>query len=64
VVRGLDEFRIHLGGELTLTLLEGIGQGVEVHELSRRVVAKAITQLEQRHARLQSIRRDSEHPAD
>lgn len=64
VVRGLDEFRIHLGGELTLTLLEGIGQGVEVHELSRRVVAEAITQLEQRHARRQSIRRDSEHPAD
>ena len=63
VVRGLDDFRIHLGGELTLTLLEGIGQGVEVHELSRRVVAEAITQLEQRHARQQSIRRDSGHPA-
>lgn len=63
VVRGLDDFRIHLGGELTLTLLEGIGHGVEVHELSRLVVAEAITQLGQRHARQQSIRRDSEHPA-
>lgn len=63
VVRGLDEFRVHLGGELTLTLLEGIGHGVEVHELSRFVVAKAIHLLEQRHARQQPVRLDGYHPA-
>jgi len=63
VVRGLDEFRVHLGGELTLTLLEGIGHGVEVHELSRFVVAKAIAQLEQRHTRRQPVRIDRYHPA-
>lgn len=34
---GLDEFRQHLGGELTLTLLRGIGRAEEVHavELER-----------------------------
>ncbi|NMG21978.1 3-dehydroquinate synthase [Brasilonema bromeliae] len=31
--RGLSEFREHLGGELTLTLLQGIGKGIEVHEV-------------------------------
>jgi 3-dehydroquinate synthase len=31
--RGLSEFREHLGGELTLTLLQGIGKAIEVHEV-------------------------------
>ncbi|MBP5973546.1 3-dehydroquinate synthase [Brasilonema sp. CT11] len=31
--RGLSEFREHLGGELTLTLLQGLGKGIEVHEV-------------------------------
>jgi 3-dehydroquinate synthase len=33
VLKGLEEFREHLGGELTLTMLRGIGAGVEVHEI-------------------------------
>lgn len=33
LLAGLAEFREHLGGELTVTLLDGIGRGVEVHEL-------------------------------
>ncbi len=35
VLAGLDEFREHLGGRLTVTLLEGIGRGIEVHALDR-----------------------------
>lgn len=31
--RGLVEFREHLGGELTLTLLQNIGTGLDVHEV-------------------------------
>src|SRR5262249_6112708 len=31
VLRGLEEFREHLGGQLTITLLRAIGQGFEVH---------------------------------
>lgn len=50
VLEGLDEFRVHLGGKLTLTLLDGIGRGVEVHELNSALVAEAVTCLERRHA--------------
>jgi 3-dehydroquinate synthase len=40
--RGLSEFREHLGGELTLTLLQGIGKGVEVHEVDFSLYREAI----------------------
>jgi 3-dehydroquinate synthase len=39
---GLDEFREHLGGRLTITLLRGIGSPVDVHDLDRRTLAEAI----------------------
>jgi 3-dehydroquinate synthase len=42
---GLDEFREHLGGDLTITLLKGIGRGFEVHEISRAGVGRAIEKL-------------------
>lgn len=45
---GLREFREHLGGELTITLLEAIGQGVEVHEMDADRVLEAIRWLEAR----------------
>jgi 3-dehydroquinate synthase len=47
---GLAEFREHLGGELTITLLERIGQGVEVHTIDERLVREAIAQLERHGA--------------
>ncbi|MBW3570679.1 MAG: 3-dehydroquinate synthase [Gemmatimonadetes bacterium] len=46
VLRGLEEFREHLGGELTVTLLRGIGQGFEVHRMDERLVRRAIHQLD------------------
>jgi 3-dehydroquinate synthase len=49
---GLDEFREHLGGELTITLLRGIGRGFEVHEISRAGVARAIEGLRERNRAL------------
>jgi 3-dehydroquinate synthase len=39
---GLSEFREHLGGELTLMLLQGIGQGIEVHQVDLTLYKKAI----------------------
>ncbi len=33
VLKGLEEFREHLGGKLTIMLLKTIGRGEEVHEL-------------------------------
>lgn len=39
---GLTEFREHLGGELTIMLLEGIGAGVEVHEIDDGILAESL----------------------
>jgi 3-dehydroquinate synthase len=46
--RGLSEFREHLGGELTLTLLAEIGQGVEVHSVDQALYRQAVALLAQR----------------
>ncbi|MDH3451351.1 MAG: 3-dehydroquinate synthase, partial [Gammaproteobacteria bacterium] len=50
VLQGLQDFREHLGGELTVTLLDEIGTGIEVHEMDEELVAEAITWLKSRHA--------------
>lgn len=47
LLNGLQEFREHLGGELTIMLLEGIGKGVEVHQVDFAVYRKAIETLEE-----------------
>ncbi|MCU7549939.1 3-dehydroquinate synthase [Chitinophagaceae bacterium LB-8] len=41
VLQGLNEFREHLGGRLTIMLLEEIGRGVEVHELDVPILRQA-----------------------
>jgi 3-dehydroquinate synthase len=48
VLKGLEEFREHLGGKLTVTLLKEIGRGVEVNEMHPKKVAAAIRQLHER----------------
>ena len=45
---GLREFREHLGGELTVTLLEGIGRGIEVHEIDEARMRAALRWLKER----------------
>jgi 3-dehydroquinate synthase len=42
VFAGLEEFRQHLGGRLTLTMLRGIGRSFEVHEVDREQMCIAI----------------------
>jgi 3-dehydroquinate synthase len=42
VLDGLEDFREHLGGELTVTLCRGIGHGLEVHEMEHPVIIKAL----------------------
>jgi 3-dehydroquinate synthase len=49
VLAGLEEFREHLGGELTITLLSEIGRGVEVHEMVLPTVTGALHELRARH---------------
>ncbi len=53
VLQGLEEFREHLGGELTVTLLQAIGRSLEVHALDRTHIEAAIRELEERHRRRQ-----------
>jgi 3-dehydroquinate synthase len=45
VLRGLEEFREHLGGALTVTLLTSIGRGVEVTEMDFAAIGRAINWL-------------------
>jgi 3-dehydroquinate synthase len=49
VLRGLDEFREHLGGRLTIMLLRGIGNPVDVHEIHRDVMIRSIGILRDVH---------------
>jgi 3-dehydroquinate synthase len=51
ILKGLEEFREHLGGELTITLLKGIGQGFEVHSMNDAIVVESIQELQERHLR-------------
>lgn len=45
VLKGLSEFREHLGGQLTIMLLKGLGVGVEVHEMDADRIRRAIATL-------------------
>jgi 3-dehydroquinate synthase len=48
VLAGMEEFREHLGGRLTVMLLERIGSGFEVHELDEAVMLEASDLLRRR----------------
>ena len=45
ILSGLEEFREHLGGELTITLLNEIGHGIEVHEMHPQKIIAAVHEL-------------------
>jgi 3-dehydroquinate synthase len=47
VLRGLEEFREHLGGELTITLVTAPGKAKEVHTMDAAEVAAAIGELKE-----------------
>lgn len=46
LLTGLDEFREHLGGRLTIMLLQQIGRGIEVNEMSEEIILAALDKLE------------------
>jgi 3-dehydroquinate synthase len=48
LLAGLEEFREHLGGELTITLLRAIGSGFEVHQIDTKEMLGAIQELHRR----------------
>jgi 3-dehydroquinate synthase len=44
---GLTEFREHLGGELTIMLLQSIGQGLNTHEMDHHVIGECMRALKE-----------------
>ena len=42
---GLEEFRQHLGGRLTITMLNGIGKPINVHEIEKDAMRQSICEV-------------------
>jgi len=59
VLEGLDQFREHLGGRLTITLPDGLGNRREVHHMDAELIQRAIHRLRQRQ---QAVRVGDENP--
>ncbi|MBE7170304.1 MAG: 3-dehydroquinate synthase [Williamsia sp.] len=45
LLTGLHEFSEHLGGRLTIMLLEGIGKGIDVHDIDQEKFIQAVHML-------------------
>lgn len=52
ILKGLQEFREHLGGRLTIMLLTDIGHGEEVHEMDIALLKQASMELQNYHHEL------------
>ena len=50
ILRGLDEFTEHIGGDLTITLLKQIGEGTEVDRIDHVVLRRTLSWLKKRHS--------------
>ena len=48
VFAGLEEFREHLGGQLTILLLREPGVGVEVHEMDEAILEECVAEMKER----------------
>jgi 3-dehydroquinate synthase len=45
LLKGLEEFREHLGGALTITLLKELGAGIEVHSMDPELIGRSLAWL-------------------
>lgn len=45
LLQGIEEFREHLGGELTITMINEIGRKFDIHEINLELMADAINTL-------------------
>lgn len=45
LLKGIEEFREHLGGELTITLISEIGKKHDVHQIDEQLMKEAISHL-------------------
>lgn len=49
ILRGLDEFKEHIGGDLKLTLLKQIGESTDVGQIDHTLIQRALSWLRNRH---------------
>ncbi|MGB7347326.1 MAG: 3-dehydroquinate synthase [Pirellulaceae bacterium] len=54
LMQGLEEFRQHLGGQLTITMLRGVGDPINVHQIDEPVMMQAIKRLKVVAAEMES----------
>jgi 3-dehydroquinate synthase len=45
LLEGLEEFREHLGGQLTITLVRNPGESLDVHEMDQSAILRAVQKL-------------------
>lgn len=50
LMNGIEEFREHLGGQLTITLISGLGVKHDVHTIDMKLMAEAIGKLNHQFA--------------
>ncbi|MFV1450980.1 3-dehydroquinate synthase [Maribacter sp. HS] len=50
LLNGIEEFREHLGGQLTITLISDLGVKYDVHTIDMELMSKAITKLNHQFA--------------
>ncbi|MGE9267274.1 MAG: 3-dehydroquinate synthase [Verrucomicrobiales bacterium] len=48
VFNGLEEFREHLGGQLTVLLLKDLGTGIDAHEMDEKLLDECFDELKER----------------
>lgn len=48
LTEGIEEFREHLGGDLTISLVRDVGEPVDVHEIDQPKLRKAVELLLER----------------
>jgi 3-dehydroquinate synthase len=47
LLNGIEEFREHLGGQLTITLISGIGKKYDVHEIDNSLMKRALRRVKE-----------------
>jgi 3-dehydroquinate synthase len=47
VFNGLEEFREHLGGQLTVLMLQEVGTGFDLHELDENLLEACMEELKE-----------------
>lgn len=59
ILAGLEEFREHLGGKLTITLIPAVGEKLEVNEMDEDAILEALEELKQRSRQKEDVREES-----